>query len=244
MINSPRLWLERELADFAASLPADALVLDAGAGDQRYRRFFGHCRYESTDFEQVDKAYAPSTYVCDLAAIPVEDDRFDAVVFTQVMEHLPDPVRAVRELARVARPGARLFYSGPMHYEEHEKPFDFYRYTQFGVRHVLEEAGWRVDDLRPLDGFMSVVAHQLRFMKRRFPRRPAGYGGGVTGVAALCVFQLCRLLFAPLVWLAARAGARHRYNDENTYPMNYLALATLPTRPERTADGTSKDASR
>jgi len=79
-----------------------ALVLDAGAGEQPYRHHFLHCRYEAADFEAVKKRYATSTYVCDLARIPVEDGRFDAVVFSQVMEHLPDPIAALREIRRVA----------------------------------------------------------------------------------------------------------------------------------------------
>ena len=57
------------------------------------------------DFEKVDKEYAQSTYVCDLASIPVEDERFDAVVFNQVLEHLPEPKRVLAELNRVLKKG-------------------------------------------------------------------------------------------------------------------------------------------
>ena len=59
--------------------------------------------YESADFQQVDKEYQPVTYVCDLAEIPVEDNRYDAIVFNQVMEHLPEPETVLRELARVLK---------------------------------------------------------------------------------------------------------------------------------------------
>jgi 2-polyprenyl-3-methyl-5-hydroxy-6-metoxy-1,4-benzoquinol methylase len=89
--NSSRFWLNIELGRFSSTVPAGHRVLDAGSGDQRYSRLFQHCQYESADFEQVDKRYSPSTYVCDLSAIPVEDGRYDFVIFTQVMEHLPDP---------------------------------------------------------------------------------------------------------------------------------------------------------
>lgn len=82
-----------ELQAFSKTLAPGALVLDAGVGDQVYAGMFKHLNYEAADFEQVEKRYEKPTYSCDLASIPVEDNRFDAVVFTQVMEHLPDPSR-------------------------------------------------------------------------------------------------------------------------------------------------------
>lgn len=112
-------------------MPAGALVLDAGAGTAPYAELFSHARYESADFEKLEKEYA-STYVCDLGAIPVEDARYDAVVFNQVMEHLPEPARVLAELGRVIKPGGRMIYTGPFFYEEHEGPYDFYRYTRSG----------------------------------------------------------------------------------------------------------------
>src|SRR6266404_4247488 len=59
-----RLWLENKR--FADSIPAGALVLDAGAGDAPYKNLLTHVVYESADFEKVDKVCAKSTYVCDL----------------------------------------------------------------------------------------------------------------------------------------------------------------------------------
>src|ERR1041385_8418377 len=157
MLNSPRIWLDRELTAFGKSIAPNALVLDAGSGKQQYKPKFAHCRYESADFEKVDKTYAPSAYTCDLRKIPVEDQRFEAIVFTQVMEHLPDPGAVLNELHRVLKPGGRLFYTGPFWYEEHEKPYDFYRYTQFAIRHLFTSAGFEIQELRWLDGYMASV---------------------------------------------------------------------------------------
>src|SRR5262245_29656324 len=146
-VNSSRQRLLLENKAFADSIPAGALVLDAGAGDAPYKPLLAHTRYESADFELVDKRYARSTYVCDLSHIPVEDSRFDAILFNQVMEHLPEPKLAIRELARVLKPGGRMIFTAPLFFEEHEQPYDFYRYTQFAVRYLFTEAGLRVDRL-------------------------------------------------------------------------------------------------
>ena len=81
-----------------------------GRRNSPYKSLFAHARYESADFEQVNKAYADQTYMCDLSAIPVEDSRFDAVLFNQVMEHLPEPPAVLCELHRALRPGGHLMY--------------------------------------------------------------------------------------------------------------------------------------
>ncbi|WP_322513018.1 class I SAM-dependent methyltransferase, partial [Chloroflexus sp.] len=109
--NSSRYRLWQENAAFAAAIPQGALVLDAGAGEAPYQSLFRHTRYESADFQKVNKPYAPSTYVCDLKSIPVEDNRFDFIVFNQVMEHLPEPKLVLNELYRVLKPGGKMIYT-------------------------------------------------------------------------------------------------------------------------------------
>src|SRR5687767_11064509 len=106
--NSSRFHLDRVNREFASTIPEGALVLDAAAGAQPYRDLFAHTRYESADFEQVDKDYARSTYVCDLTSIPVEDGRFDYILFNQALEHMPEPHDVLVELKRVLKPGGLM----------------------------------------------------------------------------------------------------------------------------------------
>ena len=154
---------------FAADTAAEELVLDAGAGHGPYRQLFAHARYESADFAQLGTDYVPLDYVCDLTEIPVADSRFDAVFCNQVLEHLPDPLAALGELHRVLRPGARLLLTAPLFYQEHQVPYDFYRYTQFGLRHLVERAGFVVDELRWLEGYFGTLAYQFAQMHGCLP---------------------------------------------------------------------------
>jgi SAM-dependent methyltransferase len=226
-MNSSRVWLERELRDFAAKLKPGARVLDAGAGDQIYRKIFGQFDYEAADFEKVDKPYAKSTYVCDLAALPVENERFDAVVFSQVMEHLPEPLATLKELNRVLKPGGMMFCSAPLYYEEHELPYDYFRYTQFGARHLFSLAGFEVTSLRWLEGYMGTVAHQLRSISRNSSVNPKCYGGNA--LAYLLVASL--LLSRPMFWLVSTIAKRTDVNRRFTeagHPINYFAILRKP----------------
>jgi SAM-dependent methyltransferase len=226
-LNPTRVWLDREMADFARRLPAGAMVLDAGAGEQPYRHHFVHCKYEAADFEAVAKKYATSTYVCDLSAIPVEAGRYDAVVFSQVMEHLPDPLAVLTELHRVLKPGGMLFYSGPLWFEEHEKPYDFYRYTSFALRHMFERSAFQIEDMRWLEGYLATATKQLKGMIKMLPWSPRAYGGGIAAVPII----LLTVVFRPIAYVLARslayADGQSRYTKKG-YPINYLAIVRRP----------------
>ncbi|HZE90371.1 MAG TPA: class I SAM-dependent methyltransferase [Rhizobacter sp.] len=217
-----RLWLEN--AAFAASVPSGALVLDAGAGTAPYRRLFKHARYETADFEQVDKHYEPSTYVCDLLSIPVENERFDFIVFNQVLEHTPEPKAVLHELYRVLKPGGKLIYTAPLYYEEHEQPYDFYRYTQFGVRHLFTASGFVIERLDWLEGYFGTAAYQLGFMARQLPGRPSDLGHGVAAYLLAPPMMLLRWLFAACSIAFHKLEMRVKIVSRG-HPKNYIAIA-------------------
>lgn len=184
-------------------------MLDAGAGDGLYRGLFDHAEYESADFGQVDKEYAHIDHVCDLAAIPVEEGRFDLVLCTQVLEHLRDPAAVLRELRRVLRPGGRLWLTAPLFYEEHEAPYDFFRYTSYGMRLLVEEAGFEIEELAWLEGYLGTLSYEVGMAGVHLPTQAADYGGGARGLLWAGGARLARRLAGPLQEALARMDARH-----------------------------------
>jgi SAM-dependent methyltransferase len=222
--NSSRARLRDEVASFASTIAPGALILDAGAGTSPYKTFFAHARYESADFEQVTKTYAPQSYTCDLSRIPVEDERFDAVIFNQVMEHLPDPLAVLRELRRVLKRDGRLFCSAPLFYEEHEQPYDFFRYTQFGFRHLFTQASLDIVRLDWLEGYYGTFGYQCATAADALPRRPRQYGGGLTGLMAGAMVTALRPGLRGLSRFMHRLEMRHKFTVRG-YPKNYVVIA-------------------
>lgn len=166
-MNSSRVYLDRFALAAGAATPDGGLVLDAGAGDGPYRHHFARARYEAADFEAVPgKEYTGNMYVCDLAAIPVEDHRYDVILFSQVLEHIPEPLAVLIELHRVLKPGGRIFASAPLFYEEHEQPYDYFRYTQFALARMFEEAGFKDMQIDWLEGYLGTVSYQLDVFTR------------------------------------------------------------------------------
>ncbi len=78
----------------------------------------------------------------DAAALPFPDMTFDTVVAFQVLEHLPEPKLALEEMFRVLRPEGTLLLTTPFMWGIHEAPYDFYRYTPYGLTYLLETAGF------------------------------------------------------------------------------------------------------
>ena len=157
--NSSRTYLHRFLARAGETVRPGQRVLDAGSGRAPYRKLFGHAAYETADFVAVKgKKYREPDYVCDLAAIPVEDARFDHVLLTQVLEHIPEPAVVLAELHRVMKPGGTLWLTAPLFYAEHERPYDFFRYTRYGLQHLLEGAGFSVRAGEWMEGYLGTSA--------------------------------------------------------------------------------------
>lgn len=236
--NSSRVHLDRFAQKAGESLAPGARILDAGAGIAPYRAHFAHAVYETADFCRVDKAYAQMDFVCDLADIPVANERYEAVLLTQVLEHVPEPQRVLREVLRVLTPGGHLWLTAPLFYAEHEQPHDYYRYTAFGFRHQLELAGFVVEHLSWLEGYAGTVSYQLKEAVLNLPHSPAGYGGGVVGLGCATFTGILRVPLFALSCLLAAADVRHQHITSGQCK-NYKVIARKPV----SADATTQDLS-
>jgi ubiquinone/menaquinone biosynthesis C-methylase UbiE len=94
--------------------------------------------------------------------MPFSGMTFDAAVCTQVLEHVPEPQQVVNEIVRVLKPGGVFFLSAPQSWHQHQKPYDYYRYTSFGLRYILEKSGLDVRSIEPLGGYFWFLSFQLQ----------------------------------------------------------------------------------
>lgn len=178
-----RAWVAR----MAATLPPGACVLDVGAGECQYRALFSHCAYFSHDFCQYEGTsagplreswgYGVIDFVGDINAIPAATASFDAILCTEVLEHVPEPIAAIHEMARLLRPGGRLFLSAPLGSGLHQQPHHYYGgYTPHFYRRFLGDAGIEVIAITPNGGFYRHLLQELRRAadliqrRRRFSR--------------------------------------------------------------------------
>jgi SAM-dependent methyltransferase len=165
------------IEETSKTLAPGTMLLDAGSGEGQYRQWFGHTRYVGIDMAVGDQAwnYRNLDIVGDLAHLPLVQGQFDAVLCTQVLEHVPEPSRVLAELHRVLKPGARLYLSAPQSWHQHQKPHDYYRFTSYGLRFLLGQAGFRIEQMRPMGGYFWFLAFQLQNLNYwLFPRGMRG----------------------------------------------------------------------
>lgn len=128
-------------------------ILDIGAGSQPYRRYLPtNSSYISMELAETTTADIHG----DILSIPMGDRSFDGIMCTEVIEHVTDPVRALSELARVCKPGGRLYITAPMSWGLHYEPHDYFRYTRYGLAMLLEKSGFRVVETRQIGGVFAM----------------------------------------------------------------------------------------
>jgi SAM-dependent methyltransferase len=142
-----RRGLLHGLQEFFPRLTGD--VLDVGCGRKPYRAFVPAQRYVGleVDTPQMRAVQVADAYY-DGRTFPFPDRSFDAVLCSQVFEHVFTPPEFLAEINRVLRPGGSLVLTVPFVWDEHEQPHDFARYSSFGLRAVLERAGFEVQIAR------------------------------------------------------------------------------------------------
>jgi len=151
-------------------------VLDVGCGDDPY----GELLTGATEVVGFDMPGNPHADLHgSIEAIPAEDASFDVVLCIQVLEHVPDPRAAVRELRRVVRPGGRVLASTHGVYPFHPNPDDLWRWTHHGLERLFRESGdWSSVTVVPGAGTSStvamVVAHVVDLLFKRARMRPLG----------------------------------------------------------------------
>jgi SAM-dependent methyltransferase len=164
-----RRWLDpvqavvdSEVAGLAAELRKGENVLDAGAGEARHRRFFQRGGYVALDRGHGEPSwdYSGLDVVGDLEQLPIRCGSVSHVICMVVLEHTRRPAMAVSEFARVLRPGGQLRLVVPFHWEEHQVPHDYFRYTRYGVRQLFEGLPFTVEVVEPIGGFFGVCARR------------------------------------------------------------------------------------
>lgn len=148
------------IAGFAPAL--DGKLLDFGCGSKAYKALFTVNEYIGLDVEQSGHSHENEEVdvYYDGKVIPFADQTFDSCFSSEVFEHVFELEASLQEIHRVLKPGGKGLFVVPFVWDEHEVPYDFGRYSSFGLHYLLEKHGFEILESKK-DAHFAVVIAQL-----------------------------------------------------------------------------------
>ncbi len=191
-------WIERRYLRRAAQRLAPlarGVLLDIGGGERPYGELFAPYvqRYVGLEYPPMCDNLVPEIWgvlprvrhVVDVwgsgNALPFASDSADSVLLSEVIEHVPEPERVLRETHRVLRPGGRALVTVPFLAPLHQLPYDYYRFTEEGLRALFSRVGLQTESVEPRGNSAAATGCIVtQYLLRTLGARKANHDGSVT----------------------------------------------------------------
>ncbi|MDR1090486.1 MAG: class I SAM-dependent methyltransferase [Prevotella sp.] len=188
-------WLINQLKQ----LPDGYRLLDAGAGTQYFRQFCPHFDYVAQDFasyipdpnaqglQNIEWNYGKLDIISDITDIPAPDNSFDAILCSEVLEHIPYPEKAIVEFSRLLRPGGTLLITAPFCSLTHQSPYFFATgFSRFYYNRMLQDQGFENIETLANGSYFEYMAQEskrLNGISRKYAGKPLSlYQKIITGL--------------------------------------------------------------
>lgn len=122
-------------------------TLDVGSGSKPYVSLFKNVtQYIGLDVEQSGHSHKLESIdvLYDGVTFPFEENSFDSLVFFEVLEHVFNPDNFFQQISKVVKPGGYCVVTIPFIWGEHEQPYDYARYSSFGLKHLFDTHGFEI----------------------------------------------------------------------------------------------------
>jgi ubiquinone/menaquinone biosynthesis C-methylase UbiE len=171
--------------DTLLALPAGSRILDAGAGECQYKQYCSHLNYVSQDFNeykgdgngagiQTGKWDTSSIdIVSDIISIPEADQSFDVIFCTEVFEHIPDPLLAIKEFNRLLKPGGKLIITAPFNSLTHFAPYHYSSgFNKYFYEWHLTRNGFEINEITLNGDYSEYLAQEIRRVQSIYGKCP------------------------------------------------------------------------
>lgn len=152
----------------------EGVVADLGCGRMPYRQEIIErgCQYVGVDWPNSYHGVEPDVASDLNAAVDLPDHSVNVVMSFSVLEHLCRPGTMLAESWRILKPGGHLYMEVPFQWHVHEAPFDYYRFTCYGLEKLLSDAGFEEIEITPNGGFWTTWVLKFNYQSLRWIRGP------------------------------------------------------------------------
>lgn len=183
-------------------------ILDVGCGVKPYKEYL----IASTEYIGIDGQQKVRPDILARAQeIPFPDNYFDSVLCTEVLEHLPEPEEAIRQIKRVLKKNGYLYLTVPQEWPLHYEPDDYYRFTKYGIKYLLEKNDFKIVGINRIGGVFSLIGQRLIDVVWQFivnSLKPVFGLNWAERIASLLCFP-----FSFIFYILAKAGDRIDKSD-------------------------------
>ena len=156
-----RRLLYREI-QFCAKKMKSGKLLDIGCGNKPYRDLFDVEYYWGMDIIKFDDHMNP---YCDISYdgqnLPFCSESLNSIIMNEVLEHVFEPRKLLSEIYRVLKPGGKVLITVPFIWDEHEQPYDFARYTSFGLKYLLEKNEFIIEYSKKNGSYLNTMTQMI-----------------------------------------------------------------------------------
>lgn len=166
-----QMWIK----DALASVPAENHMLDAGAGEQQYKKYCTHLNYVSQDFNEYEGNgnnvglqtgewdVSKTDIISDIINIPEPNASFNTILCTEVLEHIPDPIAALKEFHRLLKSGGEVIITAPFNSLTHFAPYHFCTgFNKYFYEHHLQKLGFTITEITANGDWSEYFSQELR----------------------------------------------------------------------------------
>ncbi len=207
--------LTAEHYDKNLKLYAKGKLLDLGCGNvPLYDAYKEHITENiCVDWENTLHKNEYLDFECDLTQdLPFSNEEFDTIILSDVLEHIPQPEIIWKELSRILSKKGTILINVPFYYWLHERPYDYYRYTEFSLKRFIDNSGLRLIQLESTGGSPEIIADILA---KHFQFIP------VIGKPLARAIQHITMLF-----VRTTLGRKISKKTAEAFPFGYFLIAT------------------
>lgn len=155
-------FLRKRISDYSRSIEGGRL-LDIGCGERPYERYSNVEKYLGAE---IAGGAHPDTkkkvdFYYDGRNLPIRTASVDWILSSEVLEHVNEPDMFIKEMNRVIKDGGEVILSTPQTWGLHEEPFDYYRYTKYGLKYLFEKNGFKIIKSNSTTGLMGTIGQRL-----------------------------------------------------------------------------------
>lgn len=142
--------------------------------------------------------------------LPVKEAKFNSIVLSDVLEHIPQPDVLWKEMHRILEKGGRIFLNVPFYYRLHEIPYDFYRYTEYALHRLAEFQGFKIIFLESIGGLPEIMADL--------------FSKAVNNIPMLGRYLSVAIQNLTIVFLKTKLGHNISLKTKKIFPLGYFMI--------------------